>query len=340
MTSTELLRNLFNKLSRNKILLLIFSIGFGLSFFAYAKTKRPVYTAKATIFPLTSASENSLSTSALSGLLGIESTPKSFSSEASINIIELSLSRNVRQRVAATRLPQFGNLTVTELVVQEVNKHLPFYQKKLVIPADSIAAASLGSELLKDAINAKMSKNGVLEFYFSSRVKELLTPVANVFIEKLSQFYIDLKISKARVDYDFTVSKIDSLQSVLNNVDRKAITLQNTTYFSPSNRLEFEIPKENLSMDKNRIVRQRDLSVNNRDEALWRLQKATPIISILDKPTEPFIEDKPSAIVFLVIGLILGFIIGTLILVGGLIYKYIKSEIYKALFGTEKTGTA
>jgi uncharacterized protein involved in exopolysaccharide biosynthesis len=320
--------------------LLIFSIGFGLLFLLYAKTKKPMYTAKATIFPLTSPAENPLSTSALSGLLGIESTPKSFSNEASINIIELTLSRNVRQRVAATRLPQFGNLTITELVVQEVNKNKPFYQKALVVPADSAAAATLGSELLKDAISAKMSKNGVLEFYFSAKARELITPVANVFIDKLSQFYIDLKISKARADYDFTVSKIDSLQSVINTVDKKAITLQNTTYFSPANRLEFEIPKENLSMDKSRIVRQRDLSVNNRDEALWRLQKATPIISILDKPTEPFIEDKPSAIVFLIIGLIVGCIIGTVFLVGGLIYKYIKSEIYKGLFGTEETTTA
>ena len=66
------------------------------------------------------------------------------------------------------------------------------------MPADSTSAAALGSELLKDAISAKMSKNGVLEFYFSAKNKELITPVANVFIDKLSQFYIDLKISKAQ----------------------------------------------------------------------------------------------------------------------------------------------
>ena len=117
MTSTDFIRNIFKKLGNNKILLIISSIGFALLLFIYAINKKPVYTAKATIFPLTSPSENSLSTSALSGLLGIEGTPKSFSSEASINIIELTLSRNVRQRVAATRLPQFGNLTVTELIV-------------------------------------------------------------------------------------------------------------------------------------------------------------------------------------------------------------------------------
>ena len=204
------------------------------------------------------------------------------------------------------------------------------------MPADSIAAAALGSELLKDAISAKMSKNGVLEFYFSSKNKELITPIANVFIDKLSQFYIDLKISKALADYNFTINKIDSLQAILNAVDKKAITLQNTTLFSPVDRLEFELPKENLSMEKSHILRQRDISINNREEATWRLQKATPIISILDKPTEPFSESTTSGMVFLFIGLIVGYIIGAFVLVGGLLYKYAKSEIYKSIFGSEE----
>lgn len=340
MTSTDFIRNIFKKLGNNKILLIISSIGFALLLFFYAINKKPVYTAKATIFPLTSPSENSLSTSALSGLLGIEGTPKSFSSEASINIIELTLSRNVRQRVAATRLPQFGNLTITELIVRAINDNKPFYQKALVVPADSALAATLGSELLKGAISAKMSKNGVLEFYFSGKTRELITPIANVFIDKLSQFYIDLKISKALADYNFTANKIDSLQGMLNAVNNKAITLQNSTYFSPLDKLEYEIPKENLSMEKSRILRQRDLSVNNREEATWRLQKATPIISILDKPTEPFTEERSSPVVFLIIGLVAGYILGALILTGGLIYKYIKFEIYKSLFGNEEIITS
>lgn len=336
MTSTELIRNIFIKLSKNKMLLLIFSIGFALLLFFYAKSKRPVYTAKATIFPLTSPSENSLSTNALSSILGIEGTPKSFSSEASINIIELTLSRNVRQRVAATRLPQFGNVTVTELIVKTINSNNAFYEKDIQLPADSTSAATLGSELLKDAISAKMSKNGVLEFYFSSKNKELITPVANVFIDKLSQFYIDLKISKALADYNFTINKIDSLQTILNAVDKKAINLQNTTLFSPVDKLEFELPKENLSMEKSHILKQRDISINNREEATWRLQKATPIISILDKPTEPFTESRTSGSIFFIIGLIAGYIIGAFILVSKLIYQYTKSEIYKSIFGSEE----
>lgn len=335
MTSTVLIRNIFNKLARYKILVVICGIATALLLFFYAKNTRPVYTAKATVFPLTSPADNSISSSALSGILGIEGPSKSFSSEASINIVELTLSRNVRQRVAATRIPQFGNKTVTELLAGDLNEHKSFFEKTIELPADSESMSLQGSELLKDAITAKMSKNGVLELYFSSADKELITPVTNILIDKLSQFYIDLKISKALADYNFTVKKIDSLQGMLNLVDKKAVVMQNSTFFTPVDRLEYGLPKENLSMEKSRVLRQRDLSVNNREEATWRLQKATPIISVLDKPLQPFTEVKSSPVVFIIIGFIVGCLLSALFLIGGLIYKYIKFEMYTSIFGND-----
>ncbi|MBC7509713.1 MAG: hypothetical protein H7320_13345 [Ferruginibacter sp.] len=335
MTSTVLIRNIFNKLARYKILVVICGIATALLLFFYAKNNRPVYTAKATVFPLTSPADNSISSSALSGILGIEGPSKSFSSEASINIVELTLSRNVRQRVAATRIPQFGNKTVTELLAGDLNEHKFFFEKTIELPADSESMSLQGSEFLKDAITAKMSKNGVLELYFSSADKELITPVTNILIDKLSQFYIDLKISKALADYNFTVKKIDSLQGMLNLVDKKAVVMQNSTFFTPVDRLEYGLPKENLSMEKSRVLRQRDLSVNNREEATWRLQKATPIISVLDKPVQPFTEVKSSPVVFIIIGFIVGCLLSALFLIGGLIYKYIKSEMYTSIFGND-----
>jgi hypothetical protein len=130
LTSTVLLRNIFYKLGKYKLLILGVGIAFALLFFFYGRHNRIVYTAKATIFPLTNQSENTLSTSALSGILGIEGTSKSFSSEAAINIVELTLSRNVRQKVAATRLPQFGKKTIAELLIEDINDHSFFLAKE------------------------------------------------------------------------------------------------------------------------------------------------------------------------------------------------------------------
>jgi len=65
--------------------------------------------------------------------------------------------------------------------------------------------------------------------------------------------------------------------------------------------------------DRQRYIRQRDISLNNQEEALWRLQKLTPIISVLDKPTEPFTQNKTSAVMYLLIGFIAGSIIAAFI---------------------------
>jgi hypothetical protein len=208
-----------------------------------------------------------------------------------------------------------------------------FWQKKLNIPADTIALASVGGEILSDYLTAKMSKTEVLEIYFSNASKPLITPITNVLIDKLSQFYIDLKTSKALADYNFTLKKIDSLEGMLSRVDKRAIVMQNTTFFTPTDRLEYGLPKENLSMEKGRIVRQRDLSVTNREEATWRLQKATPIISVLDKPTEPFAVSKTSSVLLGIGGFIAGSMICIFFLIAGLLYAYTKAEVYKSLFG-------
>jgi hypothetical protein len=103
--------------------------------------------------------------------------------------------------------------------------------------------------------------------------------------------------------------------------------------FAPD-KLEYEIPKERVNSDKQRYMRQRDISLNNQEEAIWRLQKQTPIISVLDKPTEPFTVNKTSALISALIGFIAGCMAAALLSVIGLLYRYIKFEIYVSVFGT------
>jgi len=300
----------------------------GLVLFFYVRSQKPVYTSKATIFPLTNASESSLSSNMLSGILGLNDAPKSFSNEAAINIIELALSRFVREAVAAEPMPGFNNKRIAELLVNDFNNNKPFLGDGIKMPLDSTSLVIAGAELLKPNIVAKMNKNGVLELYFSHTNKSFITPISYILIDKISQFYIDLKIKKAKMDYEFTIKKIDSLDGIINNVDRRAIHMQNTTLFAPD-KLEYDIPRERINSDKQRYVRQRDISLNNQEEALWRLQKLTPIISVLDKPTEPFIITKKSSLVYGIAGLITGCILTAFLLIAGLLQQYARSEIRK-----------
>ena len=324
MNSTELLRAAVRKIQRYKLVILGTGILFALLLLFYAMSNKPSYTSKATLFPLTSPSDNAISSSMLTGILGLNDAPKSFSTEATINIIELALSRNIREAVAMTRLPEFENKTVAELLIRDTDEELP---------KDSLETAIKVGEWLKPNINAKMSKNGVLELYYTGTNKSLITPISNVLVEKLSKFYVDLKRRKALDDYNFTLDKIDSLQKMINSVDKDAIGMQKRTMFTPAELLDYAIPKENISSEKTRILRQRDMYINNRDEAVWRLQKVTPVIAVLDKPTAPFDVKSQSKILFSIVGFMLGCFIGTLFLLSNLLVRYVKDEVYNSIFG-------
>lgn len=334
MDSNQLIREIAQKLLRRRILVLGGALLMGAAAATYAWKSRPVYTSKATLFPLTTPNDNSLANSTLSGILGLGDAPKSFSSEATINIVELAQSRFVRETVSATRLPAFNNRSIAELLVQDINDHKGLLGSGIQLPKDSLQRVILGGELLKPNIVAKLSKNGVLELYYSGSNEELISPISFTLIEKISQFYIDLKRQKAIADYNFTLGKIDSFQNMLNSVDRQAIDFQRKTLFTPNDQLEFNLPQENIVSEKTRILRQRDMSINNRDEAVWRLQKATPIISTLDKPFPPFDKKKNSPLIFFITGLFLGLIITSLLLVARLIGRYIRTELHRSIYGS------
>lgn len=337
MTTNELIKRIFIRIGRFKYLILLGGILIAALLYLYAKSIKPVYTSRASVFPLTASNDNSAQSSALSSILGISESPKSFSQEASINIVELAVSRNTREAVALERLPELGNRSVAELLVESYNASRSFMSSPIKMPTTQAALAALGGDMLKGGIVAKINKNGILEINYSNTNKDLVGPVSYRFIDKISEFYKELKIRKARLDYDFTIRKIDSLDRVLTSFDRKAIALSNTTLFVPSERIEYSIPKENLSNQKEWVTRQRDASANNREEALWRLQKITPIIATLDRPDPPYEMKKPSSILYGGIGFFLGCILMTLLLISGLLYKFGKSEFYKAVFGSGQT---
>lgn len=333
MNSTQLLQAIVKRIKRYKIAVLAAGILFAVLGFMLAYGKRTSYTSKATLFPLLSPSDNTISNSMLQGILGLNDAPKSFSSEATINIIELAQSRRIRESVITTRLPDFGNKTVGQIMIDDINEHQPFYASDIDLPKDSLALAITGSEIIKPAITAKVNKNGVLELYYTGYNEKYITPISNVIVDKLSKFYVELKRQKALDDYNFTLDKIDSLQNMINGIDKRAIVMQQRTMFTPPELLEYAIPKDNVVSEKTRILRQRDMYINNRDEAVWRLQKVTPIIAMLDKPNGPFEVKEQPTILLMIIGFIVGCLLGSLVLISGLLFRYSKDEIYKSIFG-------
>ncbi len=322
----------YTRISKLKFLILGIGVLAALCCFIYTKTIPKVYSSRATVFPLNASNDNAGAASALTSLLGLSETPKSFIQEASINIVDLALSRNTREAVALELVPALGNKSVAVLVIEEYNKKKPFYKSSIKIPESKEMLAAVGGNLLKDNFFAKINKNGILEINFNTTSEAFVGPVSYIFVDKISEFYKELKIKKAKRDYDFMCEKVDSLELVLATYDKSAIGMSNTTLFVAPDKLQYQLPKQNLSNEKSRVMRQRDMSAENREEALWRLQKETPIIAMLDKPDAPYDTTKPSAILYGAIGFIISIVLLIFILIFIPTYRFIKSEIRASVF--------
>jgi uncharacterized protein involved in exopolysaccharide biosynthesis len=333
MNNIELIKQVAKRLKKFSWLIVIIAILFGGLFYFIAKQSVVIYTSKSTVFPLNSSSDNSVSSSAISNILGLSDAPKSFSGEASINIVELATSRRTREAVATERVPSLKNKTIAELLLEEHNKHTGFMQNEAIDTKklDSSTIINIASSMLKAGFTAKINKNGILELYYSNSNPDIVKKVSYVFIDKISEFYIDLKKKKAQIDYEFAVKKADSLFNILTALDKKAIELDETTFFTNTELKRFNIPKINLDQDKNTVQSQYYYAVNNREAAAYKLQKETPIIEPLDKPEGPYDAGSKSTSMYTIIGLLLGTFIGIIAVAWKIISNYLGEELNKAM---------
>lgn len=331
MNNIELIKQLIRRLKKFSWLIVIIAALFGGLFFYIAKKSVMLYTSKATVFPLNGTTESSPS-STISNLLGLGDATKSFTPDASINIVELANSRRTREAVAMERIPSLKNKTVSELMIEENNSHTGFMQNDVIkTPLDSLSQINIASDLLRFAFVAKINKNGILELYFTNSNQQLVREVSYIYIDKLSEFYIDLKKKKAQIDYEFSVKKADSLLVILNMLDKRAVEQDESTFFTNEGRQRYSIPKVNLAQNKQTVQSQYYYAVNNRESAAYRLQKETPIIEPLDRPEPPYDTTKKSKILYTLIGLFLGLIIGVLVVSWKLINNYLGDELNKAI---------
>ena len=339
MNNFELIKQLLRRIKKYSWLIAIIAIAFGGLFFYMARQTVLQYTSKSTVFPLNGASESSPG-STISSLLGLGDATKSFTGDASINIVELATSRRTREAVALMKVPSMQNKTVAQLMIDENNRHTGFMQNsEIKPPKDSLATINTASNLLQLAFAAKINKNGILELYFTNTNPDLVREVSYIYIDKISDFYIELKKKKAQIDYEFAIKKTDSLLTVLNELDKRAIKLDESTFFTNEGLSRYNIPKSNLAQDKATVQSQYYYAVNNRESAAYRLQKETPIIEPLDRPEPPFDKIQKSKLLYSIIGLVLGGFIGLLLVSWKIINRFLGEEFNKAIEKASKPKT-
>ena len=322
----KLLPAIIDRLKKYWFIPLIVAIALGAAGYFYAKKQPRFYTALSTLFSLDDQKQSSSLSSLISGT-------SNFGGEANVYIVDVANSRVVSEKVAGTVLPEFGMKTIGELLITSYNKAYPS-KDPMKVPNDLNELKIIGSQFVRNNMFVEMTKTGLIQLKFTSSDPSYLTQVTNVIINTTIDFYNELKIEKAASDYRFTQKKLDSIDYVLQQYDRRAIQIKNSTRFVPEEKIEYVIPKENLVTDKSRIVALKELSANNREEALWRLQKVKPVVKVLDAPNPPFEESGASKLIYGLIGGLVGLILGLLFINANLIGKFISGEINKSIYGT------
>ena len=337
MTTVDITRLIFKRLRKFRYIILLAGLIVAALLYLYAKRTPVTFTSRATVFPLTSSPENSGATSALSVLLGTDS--KNFSDDASINIVELALSRYTNEAVAAAMVPSMGNKTIAALLEDDINNHLSWMEKKVQPPPTQEQLIIWGGGVLKNGLSASINKNNMLVLTYTGRSEALVKVVSFEFIDKISQYYIELKREKARRDYVFAEYKVDSLKRVLNAKDYELIAIDKRTLFTNTEKLQYKVPVENLIMEKQMVNNQYIQAVANRENAAYKLQKATPLIKVLDKPEPPYDSQSKSGIMYGLLGFLLGSILVAGLAIAGIIIKFIRIEATRAIFGTTSKTT-
>ena len=337
MTSKDLIKAIIYRLNRVKLIILIGGLAIAILMFMIAKNTPAIFSVKSTLYPLTTAPDASSASSKLTELIGGGGSSKTLSDEANVNIEEVAKSRRTREAVVAERLSAFGNKPIAVILIEEYNKTNSRFAADMKIPTVESDLLSTGANLFASNYAVKFNKNNLLEIVFTSTDEKLIKPGSLILIDKISQFYKELKIKKAQFDFDFTQKKVDSLERVLSKYDNQRIHLNNTTLFVQPGKIQYAVPKENLENNKLLVLSQRNGAASNREEALWRKQKVTPIIEILDAPEPPFGEARPSKIMYTIIGFLLGTLIFSLFSVLGIIYRYLHFEVNKKLNDTTET---
>ncbi len=330
MNTAELIQDIIKRLKKTFWLIAIIGAASAYGFYYHTKQQVVRYTSKATLFPLSGSVPSPGTIGAALGLQ--EQGSGQFGNEASINIIDLATSRYTTNVVAATRLPEFGNKMVAEMLIEENNKFLGYNQNiKINMPKDSTAIIGIGGSILRGAFVAKVGKTGILEMYVTSTNTELLRAITYIYVDRLSEFYVNLKKKKAQNDLAFAVMKADSLKNALNKLNARIIDLDEHTYFTNTNLPRYSIPKLDLQQEKANVQGQYNFSISNREGAAYKLQKETPIMEILDKPDPPYDTKVKSKTFAALVGFLLGAFVGLILLLWPVIGKYVGVELNKAI---------
>ncbi len=307
--------------------------------FAYASFQKPTYQATST-FVL----EEDKGGGGLGGAMGLAS---SFGFDlgggggglfTSSNIIELMKSRLVVEKTLLNPVQVGGKeISLADYYVQ-INKLKEAWTKKPALANISFPANadrtkfSLEQDSILQSISAGLTKNNLVIAQKDKKVSIISLTVktenelfSKLFCEQLlketSDFYIETKSKKSRLNVEILQHQADSIRAELNGAITGVAAASDNVYNlnpafnvkrTPSTRRQVDVQANTAILTQ--LVAQLELSKVS-------LRKETPLVQLIDRPILPLEKEKLGRIKSFVLGGFLAGFLSVLYLVFGRLYK-------------------
>jgi len=327
-------------LTKWKLIVLAGVIG-GLIGFTYAYFQKPTYKAVLT-FALEEEKSGGGGIGSALGLassLGIDLGSSGGGAFAGSNLIELMKSRLLVEKTLLNPIEVNGKvISIAEYCIQ-FNKMRQDWSEKpnlkniQFLPNDDRSKYNLQQDsILKDiykivtdpeylTIGQKDKKVSITSIEVTSEDEKF----AKIFCENLaketSEYYVEIKSKKARMNVDILQKQTDSIRNELNGAITGVATATDNVFNLNSAMNVKRTPSARRQVDVQANTAMLTSLVSNLEMSKMALRKETPLIQVIDKPIYPLEKEKVSKLKSLIVGGFLAGFLTILYLVFGSLYK-------------------
>jgi uncharacterized protein involved in exopolysaccharide biosynthesis len=325
-------------LSQWKIILLAGILGASLGL-TYSIVNKPLY-----IATLTFALEDDKQVSGLGSIastFGIELGSSGGSAFSGSNLIELFKSRAIiSQTLMRPIVSKNDTISLIEMYLQ-INRYReswnnnpklkgiqfpPLTKRKYFTRVHDSIMGNIYINLTKSklTVGQQEDKGSLTAIEFKSENEEFAKAFCEALAEEVSQFYVDTKSKKARLNTAILQRQMDSIRIELNkSITEVAVGNDNTFMLNPALNIK-RTPSTRRQIDVQSNTALLNELVKQTEIAKVTLRKETPLIQVVDRPILPLQKEKFGKAKGILLG---GILAGFLTVLGLIIRKLIKTIV-------------
>lgn len=342
------IKNWFNYLKSKLFIIFAMAVIGGIVGFEYASFQKPTYTATLTF----ALEDDKNGSSGLSGALGLASSlgfdlgTNAGGAFNGANLIELMKSRRLVEQALLNQVMMDGKpISFAEMYIRfnkwregwqkkepELNMKLQFlpYSKRsqFSLQQDSILGNIYSSLIKKNLIvEQKDKKISIISIDVKTENEMFSKYFAETLAKEVSDFYIDTKSKKAKLNVAILEKQADSIRAELNSaITGVAVANDNTYNLNPALNVK-RAPSARRQVDVQANTAILTELVKNLELAKVTLRKETPLIQIIDTPILPLKVEKVGKLNSLIMGGFVAASFSLLLITGSFWWKKVRLVI-------------